>query len=222
MKRPKSHKAGDIAENTVAGAFLRDGWVVNSCASDYGYDFLIQRLEGSEGKPLFAFLQVKGTAQHLVIEADGTFSFVFEVDHLVYWDKTPIPVYVCIVEIESSTVYVFNAGEAVVALQRRLGDDWSNARTRSVTVEAASALDMRRASEVLEEVDDYWKQTRKNWSVAEAAARMGRSLYTNWLGGCMMLEGAVTFQTNLNEVMGSEQAGRELLTNAGLRPVRMP
>jgi len=221
MKRPKSHQAGDLAENIVAGEFLHLGWVVNPCISDYGYDFLIQLIEGSQSKPVFAFLQVKGTDQQLTPNSEASFSFAFDVEHLEYWYKTPIPVYVCIVELPTRKVFIFNAREAVRALQQRLGDDWLNARTRSVTVNVASALDSRRGDEIRTEVDNYWKETREYWAIAERAAAMGRALYISWLWGYMMLENAVAFQTSLSEVLGNQEA-EQLLTKAGLKPLKMP
>ena len=222
MKRPRSHQAGDIAENAVAGAFLRNGWIVNPCTSDYGYDFMIHRIVDGAGTSIFSLLQVKGTEQNLKSNANGEFPFVFETDHLSLWARTPLPVYVCVVKFPSTEIFVFDAKDAISALYERHGGDWEKAKSRSVNISEQSILNERRAQEIENEVRNYWTHLLNVWGTAAAAASMGKALYVNWLSGYHALASVVAIQHELKDILGGKSALDEFLAKAGLAPLRMP
>ena len=111
MKRPNTHKAGDLAENMVEQAFLRNNWIVNRQDSDYGFDLFVQYLEPASGTNS-ALIQVKALMSTPKWK-DGRFVYRLERRYVQYWNLTPEPVYLCIVDIEASriftTVHFFSA-----------------------------------------------------------------------------------------------------------------
>lgn len=222
MKRPRSHQAGDLAENLVASAFLKQGWIVNPCNVDYGFDFLVQHLPSDGEGPCFAFLQVKGTDRSLPTRRGEKFGFRFSVDHLTYWGATPMPVYICVVCLEREQIFVVNADEVVRALVSRLGSAWNTAISRTVQISTESVWDGRRAEEVLGSVIRQWNSLRSLWGSAAAAESMGKSLYVSWLSGCLNLTHAVGIQHHLSDSLGGRDAAQALLKEAGLPWLRMP
>jgi hypothetical protein len=94
MKRPNTHKAGDLAENMVEQAFLRNNWIVNRQASDYGFDLLVQYLEPAGGANS-ALIQVKALMSTPKWK-DGRFVYRLERRYVQYWNQAPEPVYLCI------------------------------------------------------------------------------------------------------------------------------
>jgi hypothetical protein len=120
MKRPPSHKAGDLAENLVAQAFLCSNWIVNSQSSDYGYDFFVQYHE-PDGGAISALLQVKAVMSGIKRWRDNSFLYRLESRYAEFWIKTVEPVYLCIVDIPSERIFAVSGSDVYASVSNTHG-----------------------------------------------------------------------------------------------------
>ncbi len=209
MKRPRAHEVGDIAENIVAGAFLDHGWIVNRMTSDYGYDLLVSQLPTAKGPHSFSLVQIKGTDRQLDLNSEGNFSFRLATDHVKYWSETPIPVYICIVNVSTKAIWAFSKEDVVRALDNRVGEKWKNSVRATIRVNNRSLLTSERAEEIRNDVLNAWDQLRELSLTAAKAASLGAILYVSWLYGVQALQKFKYIQSKLSEILGNK--GDEIL-----------
>jgi hypothetical protein len=88
MKRPITHKVGDLTENLVEQAFLQSDWVVNSQSSDYGRDFFVEYFE-PDGSTSSAFLQVKGLVSGIKRWRKSQFHYRLESRYILIPESLP-------------------------------------------------------------------------------------------------------------------------------------
>jgi hypothetical protein len=151
MKRPETHKAGDLAENMVEQAFLRNNWIVNRQNSDYGFDFFVQYLD-LVGGAISALIQVKALLSAIKWK-HGRFVYRLERRYVQYWNQAPEPVYLCIVDIEASKIFVQNALHIDVE---------SKAQAKSISIRFDETLELTetRFSQIVTEVRRWWAPVR--------------------------------------------------------------
>ena len=151
MKRPETHRAGDLAENMVEQAFLRNNWIVNRQDSDYGFDLFVQYLEPAGG-PNSALIQVKGLMSSPKWK-DRRFAYRLERRYVQYWNLTPEPVYLCIVDIEASRIFANNTLHLDI-------DSNVHAKSVSIPIAETSELTAKRFGEIVSEVRGWWAPVR--------------------------------------------------------------
>jgi hypothetical protein len=151
MKRPGTHRAGDLAESMVEQAFVRNNWVVNRQYSDYGFDIFVQYLEPAGGANS-ALIQVKGLMSTPKWK-DGSFTYRVERRYVQYWNLTPEPVYLCIVDIENSKIFATNALNIKV-------DPGDHVKSVPIPFTDASELSAYRFAELVSEVRRWWAIVR--------------------------------------------------------------
>lgn len=94
---------GNYGEHLVAQALSKYGCLVRPVAegTDIGVDLYCETVE--EDQPFLHFwVQVKARKDIKITEDNKIASFPFQVDHLRYWDRQPVPVFAFLIKIEDS------------------------------------------------------------------------------------------------------------------------
>lgn len=154
MKRPDSHKAGDLAENLVEQAFLRHNWIVNAQSSDYGYDFFVQYHE-PDGGAISALLQVKALMSGIKRWRDNSFLYRLESRYAEFWVKTVEPVYLCIVDIPTGRIFAVSGLDVWAAVSKNMAR-----QTSAIPIPERAELNSNRFVKILAEVRDWWVPIR--------------------------------------------------------------
>ena len=152
MKRPDTHKAGDLAENMVEQTFLQNNWVVNRQDSDYGFDLFVQYLEHGGGANS-ALIQVKALMSAPKWKDNG-FKYRLERRYLHYWNLTPEA---CLsLHCRHRDIEGFFARNAL-HIEFDSNDD---AKSVSIPFHEASELTENRFNEIVSEVRRWWAPLR--------------------------------------------------------------
>lgn len=227
MQRPRSHQAGELAENLVERLFIADGWIANKLQRDYGFDFLIQRLPDEESSDsAFAFLQVKGTDKQLLPLGDRSFSFSFDVADLVYWQKSPIPVYLVIVELLTARAFVLEVKVIAGFLETQLGEPCTFNTSRSFDVPGEALYTAQRGIEIIRDVKNYWNVVRFHQKKSKMPSECHAFLppLPKWVEDIQLRApiyflinpAHIQFQQDLTEILGSREEMLRMVNKAGL------
>jgi len=173
MKRPTSHITGDIAENAVTAAFLDAEWVVNPCTSDYGLDLLIHRTANSKVTGEIAFVQVKGTSSNLRCNKEGIKSFRVQLEHLKFWFRNPVPVFLAVHERPSSNTYIVDCQTLARRTKERFGGKWPDYKTISIKIKKENLLSTDVMNDIANAVSEYWSHWNPSKEEKLAIASQG-------------------------------------------------
>ena len=216
MKRPRSHQVGELAENFAVSQFLEEGWIVNRCQVDYGYDFLLHRLPTRTIPHLFAFLQVKGTESDLGSAEINGFKFRFDIDHLLFWRETPMPVYVAIVELPKRRMFVVNTAELTRALLETGRRPWQSQKSHTFVLPPETLFDGYREYCICEELATYWERMQQTWKTAMCGPVIGPQVYRLDATVCWAMQQVEGLQSIIAEHMGGREGLQDFLDQVGL------
>jgi hypothetical protein len=160
MSRPEAHRIGDVGEVIVEKAFLQAGWVMNRLNRDYGFDFMAQYVRLRRPTWAYAFIQVKALGDRLKANKAGEIPFTVDTDYLANWASCQVPAFLAVCEIPSERVFLASCHEVALAIQKRYGEHWRAAKTRTVYLHASSELSPRLFRRVAKEVQKFWKPLR--------------------------------------------------------------
>lgn len=104
MRRPLQHETGELGELRVAQCFIEHGWIVNKLHSDYGFDYLVQPVDGQVVLPQFALIQVKS-----VRSRHRSGGVRVSPKHMELWHSCPIPCFLVIVDLLDGWIYIRDA-----------------------------------------------------------------------------------------------------------------
>jgi Domain of unknown function (DUF4365) len=207
MRRPQQHRIGDIGELRVAHAFVQYGWIVDKLHSDYGFDFLLQRVDKERVTGDFALLQVKATEA----ESDpGTASppaLRIAAKHQRLWESTPIPTFLVLVDLKEDRLFVASCRglTAVRMCTGRDNDELSKEDSQRVRPDQFMLLTTESASQIAVEVAEYWARFRATMLSSGAVAHLIPGLGTV-ATSMVPIVSLLRFNSKLAEVLGYELA----------------
>jgi hypothetical protein len=146
MDRSKAQITGDLGELAVERALISLGWTPNRLHRDEGIDYFVHgvpylrpeanSLSPEERKEMGTMLTVRPLflAQVKTLGPDSSKhgTLRLQVDDLLDWSTTPLPVLIFVVEEASNGIVVIDARALVATYNSTLGPAWKKQATKSV------------------------------------------------------------------------------------------
>jgi|SRR3954466_2185944 len=195
MKRPRQHQIGDIGEQRTAHAFVQYGWIVQKLHSDYGFDFLLQRVDKEMVTGDFALLQVKATEAAIRPETENP-SSLLHAKHKRLWKSTLIPIFLILVDLRDDRLFI--AGSDMRGLDG--GNDGMEKRLQHVRPDQFMLLTDESASQLTTDVAKYWAKL-KDLIFSDSLNR-----FTLGIGDVPWYASILWLNSKLVEILGYELA----------------
>lgn len=158
MKRPESHRTGDLGEIRTTQLFAEYGWIVTKVQSDYGIDLIIQRTEGQLVTGDFALVQVKATRRPF---GGGAASISLSRRHLDLWQAISIPTFLAVVDVPTNEAFILDCHALSLQLTQGRQANGSNPNTHTVTIPQAALIEIKRMEELSRCVQVFWARIRQ-------------------------------------------------------------
>jgi hypothetical protein len=212
MKRPSQHRTGEIGELEVAQRLTESGWIVTKLHADYGFDFLIQRVEGETVTSDFALVQVKAVQTPGNPSTNrGSPACRLWSRHLSLWESSPIPCFLAVVDISVRQIYLLDSKTVIKDLGYQGKDDQPHERSYTVYLPVSSLLDLAQLKKASDAVARYWSEVRKVMLVANGF-KVGDVSAIAFL--------PLMWNSFLGAILGFKHKPRDLLAmNSRLRPL---
>jgi hypothetical protein len=168
MKRPSQHLTGELGEMQVAQRLVEHGWIVTKLHSDYGFDFLIQRVEGEIVTSDFALIQVKAV-QARVRKAKQSYQRTCRIfsKHLRLWYSCPLPCFLALVS--AGKIYILDSKAVIRDLRFHENDDGVKERSFSISFPQGTELGSPQIDQMKKSVEEYWADFRNTMLAAEVS-----------------------------------------------------
>ena len=149
MKRPESHRIGELGEIRAMQLFTEAGWIARRLQPDYGMDLLVERTDDSGPTGEVAFVQVKATARDLLARA-GVVRYRPDAKTRRCLSESRLPALLLVVDLAQSKEYVSTClGKALPPIEQE-----------GISLSEASGAGISRASGCVQE---FW-----NWLLARS------------------------------------------------------
>lgn len=161
MIRPREHRIGDAGEFLVAHVFVQYGWIVEKLNSDYGFDFLLQRVEGEIVTGDFALLQVKATESGDALGMGRPPALKVTAKHRQLWESTPIPTFLVLVDLNEERLFIADCRRSLTDMKQEvIGSALPKDGSRRLRPDQFLLLTKESASQIAADVADYWTRIR--------------------------------------------------------------
>jgi Domain of unknown function (DUF4365) len=159
MRRPESHRTGELGEVRAIQILTEFGWIVGKLQPDYGFDLLIQRTHEEAVLADFALVQVKASRGPKASRSGYAAKVLIGSDHLELWKSVAIPSFLVLVMLPAADIFVLDC-HALLGQLSEMKRRGPNPRRVSIAVPEATRVSTERMLELDSAVKNFWTQIR--------------------------------------------------------------
>jgi hypothetical protein len=212
LKRPEQHRIGELGELQTAEAFVHAGWIVQKLSSDYGFDLLIQRVEGEKVTGDLALIQVKATGRLSPGELPSESNISIDPRHQELWDSTPVPTFLVLVDVNDQRLFATPCGKWLPTARKNDGTGVDEGRARLKQGQWALLSSTHQFNEISTSVATYWNSFRAAVFLGEGARFLpGLGAVAGPTASFLLLRRLLHLNVSLARVAGEEAANRVTL-----------